>query len=40
MDINKITIKRINGDFKLFELSKPQFFDILPNKENILEIYF
>jgi ubiquitin-conjugating enzyme E2 J2 len=40
MDVNKITIKRINGDFKLFESSKPQFFDILPNKENILEIYF
>ena len=40
MDINKITIKRINGDFKLFEVSNPQFFDILPNKENILEIYF
>lgn len=40
MDVNKITIKRINGDFKLFESSKPQFFDILPNKENILEIHF
>lgn len=40
MDINKITIKRINGDFKLFESSKPVFFDILPNKENILEINF
>ncbi len=38
--VNKITIKRINGDFKLFETTKPQFFDILPNKENILEIYF
>jgi ubiquitin-conjugating enzyme E2 J2 len=40
MDVNKITIKRINGDYKLFESSKPQFFDILPNKENILEINF
>ncbi len=40
MEINKITIKRINGDFKLFEKSNPQYFDILPNKDNILEIYF
>jgi ubiquitin-conjugating enzyme E2 J2 len=40
MDVNKITIKRINGDFKLFEKMNPQYFDILPNKENILEIYF
>lgn len=40
MDVNKITIKRINGDFKLFEKSNPQYFDIFPNKDNILEIYF
>jgi ubiquitin-conjugating enzyme E2 J2 len=40
MSINKITIKRINGDFKLFEKSNPQYFDIFPNKDNILEIYF
>ncbi len=40
MEINKITIKRINGDFKLFEKSNPQYFDILPNKDNVLEIYF
>ncbi len=40
MEVNKITIKRINGDFKLFEKTNPQFFDITPNKDNILEIYF
>ena len=40
MEINKITIKRINGDFKLFEKTNPQFFDIFPNKDNLLEIYF
>lgn len=38
--INKVTIKRINGDFKLFEKTNPQYFDILPNEDNILEIYF
>ena len=38
--INKVTIKRINGDLKLFEKENPQYFDILPNKENILEIHF
>jgi ubiquitin-conjugating enzyme E2 J2 len=40
MEVNKITLKRINGDFKLFEKTNPQFFDIIPNKDNILEIYF
>jgi ubiquitin-conjugating enzyme E2 J2 len=40
MEINKITIKRINGDYKLFEKTNPPFFDILANPENILEIYF
>jgi ubiquitin-conjugating enzyme E2 J2 len=40
MEINKITIKRINGDYKLFEKTDPQFFDVLANPENILEIYF
>lgn len=40
MDVNKITIKRINGDYKLFEKSNPQFFDVLANPQNILEIYF
>jgi ubiquitin-conjugating enzyme E2 J2 len=38
--MNKITIKRINGDYKLFEKENPEFFDIQPNPENILEIYF
>jgi len=40
MDIGKLTIKRINADFKLFHKSNSQYFDILPNKDNILEIYF
>lgn len=40
MEVNKITIKRINGDYKLFEKSNPEFFDVLANPENILEIYF
>lgn len=40
MEVNKITIKRINGDYKLFEKSDPQFFDVLANPDNILEIYF
>ncbi len=38
--INPITIKRINGDFKLFQKTDPQFFDVYPNPSNILEIYF
>ena len=40
MDINKLTIKRINGDYKAFEKANPQYFDVLPNDKNILEIYF
>lgn len=40
MEVNKITIKRINGDYKLFEKSNPEYFDVLANPENILEIYF
>jgi ubiquitin-conjugating enzyme E2 J2 len=40
MNINKITIKRINGDYKLFEQSNSQYFDVLANPENILEIYW
>jgi len=40
MEVNKITIKRINGDYKLFEKSDPQFFDVLANPDNILEIFF
>jgi ubiquitin-protein ligase len=35
-----ITIKRINGDFKAFAKAAPESFDIYPNPENILEIYF
>jgi ubiquitin-protein ligase len=35
-----ITIKRINGDFKAFMKASPESFDIYPNPENILEIYF
>jgi ubiquitin-conjugating enzyme E2 J2 len=40
MEINKITIKRINGDMKAFEKASPQYFDVLPNSSNILEIHF
>lgn len=40
MEISKITLKRINGDFKLFEKTNPLYFDVFPNKDNILEIYF
>lgn len=35
-----ITIKRINGDFKAFIKAAPESFDIYPNPDNILEIYF
>lgn len=38
--INPITIKRINGDLKLFEKSNSENFDVVPNNNNILEIYF
>jgi ubiquitin-conjugating enzyme E2 J2 len=40
MEINKLTIKRINGDYKAFEKANLQYFDVLPNDKNILEIYF
>ena len=40
MELNKITIKRINGDFKKFSEEKPSYFDVFPNQDNILEIYF
>lgn len=40
MDINKLTLKRIAGDYKLFEKTNPPNFDVLPNKDNILEISF
>ncbi len=35
-----ITIKRINGDYKLFQKTNPKYFDIYPNPDNILEIWF
>jgi len=35
-----IAIKRINGDYKAFIKAAPESFDIYPNPENILEIYF
>jgi ubiquitin-conjugating enzyme E2 J2 len=35
-----ITVKRINGDFKLFQSTNPKHFDIYPNPNNILEIWF
>ena len=38
--MNPITLKRINGEFKLFQRESPEFFDVLPNESNILEIYF
>jgi ubiquitin-protein ligase len=40
MELNKITLKRINGDFKKFTEENPSHFDVYPNPENILEIYF
>ncbi len=40
MEVNKLTQKRITGDYKLFEKTNPQYFDVLPNKDNMLEIYF
>jgi ubiquitin-protein ligase len=35
-----ITIKRINGDLRKFKEENPKYFDIYPNPDNILEIYF
>jgi ubiquitin-conjugating enzyme E2 J2 len=40
MEINKITLKRINGDMKAFQKENPKYFDVLPNENNVLEIYF
>jgi ubiquitin-protein ligase len=40
MELNKITIKRINGDFKKFSEEKPKYFDVFPNPDNVLEINF
>jgi ubiquitin-protein ligase len=39
-NLNKITIKRINGDFKKFTEENPSHFDVYPNPDNILEIFF
>lgn len=39
-NLNKITIKRINGDFKKFQEENPTHFDVYPNPDNILEIFF
>ena len=39
-NINVVTLKRINGDFKLFNKSNPKYFDIYPNNDTILEIWF
>jgi len=39
-NLNKITIKRINGDLKKFQEETPSHFDVYPNPDNILEIYF
>jgi len=40
MELNKITLKRINGDFRKFTEENPSHFDVYSNPENILEIYF
>jgi ubiquitin-protein ligase len=40
MEINKVTLKRINGDFKRFNDEKPKYFDVYLNPNNPLEIYF
>lgn len=37
---NPITIKRINGDYKAFVKADMKYFDVYPNPNNILEIYF
>ena len=39
MELNKITLKRINGDFKKFNEENPTHFDVYPNQDNILEIH-
>jgi len=40
MEVNKVTLKRINGDFRKFNEENPKYFDVYPNPENLLEIYF
>jgi len=38
--MNRITIKRINGELRQFMKNKPSNIQIYHNKDNILEIYF
>lgn len=38
--MNRVTIKRINGEMKMFLKNKPDNIKIYHNPENILEIYF
>jgi len=40
MSINKLTLKRINADFKKFNEAEKENMYIYPNPENVLEIYF
>jgi ubiquitin-conjugating enzyme E2 J2 len=40
MSLSKLCIKRITGDLISFEKHNPTFFDVYPNKDNILEINF
>jgi ubiquitin-protein ligase len=38
--MDKLTLKRINGDLKHFTKENPKYFDVYPNPDNMLEIYF
>ena len=40
MSINKLTLKRINADFKKFNEAEKENMYVYPNPENVLEIYF
>ena len=40
MNLNKLTLKRINGDLKHFNNNRLENIMIYPNPDNILEIYF
>lgn len=40
MNLNKLTLKRINGDLKHFNNNGLENIMIYPNPDNILEIYF
>jgi ubiquitin-protein ligase len=35
-----LTIKRINGDLRKFKEAESSYFDVYPNPDNILEIFF